>query len=157
VVSTANLVPTGTTEGSWIQRFPIRGSKKKLNRERTNDFGFVLADFLQRLSKSCERADLWRDNIVERFLKEYKLGFNLKDLPLYYRFEKAGVHLIPTVVGKFDHADDRYGRQRLRSVLKKMNDIPMTGKDKLIMVRSKDWGILFDCVGSCTITLDLFL
>lgn len=157
VVSTANLVPPGTSEGTWIQRFQKRKSHKTLKeKDLSNDFGFRMKDFLERLSKSCEKMPYF-DHVVNDFLKEYvDPHFSLDKLPVYYRFEKATVHLIPTVVGKFEHNDERFGRRRVQSILQELKDhpdgtmnVPIHKNDELVMVSVSIFK-LFACVLKCS-------
>jgi hypothetical protein len=108
VVSTANLVSNKTVEGSWIQRFQRRKSKPRSNFRPNNDFGSALQDFLKKQSKAAEDGHMQ----VGDFLSKY-MNFKLKDLSTFYHFEKANVHLIPTIPGSFrsdSNNFEKYGR-----------------------------------------------
>ncbi|KAL3944714.1 MAG: hypothetical protein SGBAC_001184 [Bacillariaceae sp.] len=110
VVSTANLVPSATLEGSWIQRFKrYRGKPRDRKRfSPANNFGFSLQDFLIQLGKASDEGGMR----IDEFLKQY-MNIKLGQFFGLYHFEKASVHLVPTVPGQFrtrDGSAQEYGR-----------------------------------------------
>lgn len=108
VVSTANLVSTKTVEGSWIQRFRRRNSKPNSRFRPNNDFGSTLQDFLRKLSDAGEDGHMTVGDFLSKYMK-----FKLKDLSTSFHFEKATVHLIPTIPGSFrsdSYSYRKYGR-----------------------------------------------
>jgi len=120
IVSTSNLSPQTSTEGSWVQRFePVesmprpshinRGDsggsngnnvrKSNVDHGMPSDFGAVLTDFLKRQSEAAAGGML-----PDVFLRRYVQGLSsgLEALIDRYRFDDAHVHLVSTVPG--DHA-----------------------------------------------------
>jgi len=114
IISTSNLTPQNSTEGSWVQRFEPkeqsspqptnsnRGSdanaKGNVDHGMPSDFGAVLTDFLKRQSEAAAGGML-----PDVFLRRYVSGLSsgLNSLVDQYRFDDAQVHLVSTVPG--DH------------------------------------------------------
>jgi hypothetical protein len=151
VVSTANLTPSITTEGSWVQRFhPHRGRRDELpmakNSRRSaplkNDFGRSLVDFLERSSQSARTGQM----TVDQFLTKY-MNFNLQSLEGRFHFEKAQVQLVPTIPGSFpvDHEDYfKYGRERVAHLLggnmAQCQKFPFSSKKDRLIVQPTSFG-----------------
>lgn len=94
VVSTSNLNPQTSIEGSWVQRFFPR-SKTSSNNGFKNDFGQVLANFLHAHGACAEKGSM----TPQEFLKMF-LGFHsLDNFCAYFDFDQADVFLISTVPG----------------------------------------------------------
>jgi hypothetical protein len=155
VVSTANLTPNKTVEGSWMQRFrakrwPILASATTTTKptsatttsakqqqggaKKKNDFGPVLQDFLDQLSESAVEDQ----PKVDDFLTKY-LPFGLEDLSLRYQFDKAQVHLVPVIPGDWKDKVRKsqrflYGRQRVQSLLQEQEPhLLQSKKDRLVL------------------------
>jgi len=100
VVSTSNLTPQTSTEGSWVQRFEPAdgGDDVDVDHGMPSDFGVVLADFLRRQSDAAAGGML-----PDVFLRRHVPGLSsgLGGLADRYRFDDAQVHLVSTVPG--DH------------------------------------------------------
>ncbi|KAG7373597.1 tyrosyl-DNA phosphodiesterase [Nitzschia inconspicua] len=148
MVTTANLTPTETVEGIWVQRFhPIRKKKredtvssssskssskssstpqkanesKNNNRHRHNDFGTVLQDFLTKLSQASQCT-----NIVDTFMTQH-FGCPLRHFADRFHFYTAQVFLVPVVPGDYHGPTTKqdiyqhhyyYGHQRVQYILK---------------------------------------
>ena len=136
IVSTANLCAFENVEASWIQRFEPGCPNKN-----QNDFGPTLQDFLKQLSSATVPEHVK----VHKFLVKY-LGFRLKDLSTRFLFQKAKVHLIPTIPGEFQKDSTKYtnyGRERIRSILSKMKYVPKSKRDELLIQPTSlggNWG-----------------
>jgi hypothetical protein len=149
VVSTANLTPNKTVEGSWMQRFRARrrpilasttttSAKQQKQQQgganKKNDFGPVLQDFLEQLSESAVEDQ----PKVDDFLTKY-LPFGLGDLSLRYQFDKAQVHLVPVIPGDWKDKVRKsqrflYGRQRVQSLLQEQEPhLLQSKKDRLVL------------------------
>ena len=122
IVTSSNLTPQNSTEGSWIQRFEPRSSAPKLSYVQNgcggvtrsgidnnsasvvdfgmpSDFGIVLQDFLTKQSEATEDGSLSPDVFLRRYVPGSSLG--LSSLADQYRFEEAQVHLVSTVPGDY--------------------------------------------------------
>jgi len=120
IVSTSNLTPQTSTEGSWVQRFePVESMPRPSHNNRgysggnngnnirksnvdhgmPSDFGAVLTDFLKRQSEAA-RGGMLPDVFLRRYVQGLSSG--LEALTDRYRFDDAQVHLVSTVPG--DHA-----------------------------------------------------
>lgn len=144
LVTTANLTPTKTVEGTWIQRFhPVRRRKNQktvsvassTENNHQNDFGAVLQDFVTKLREASERPTLVDEFMVQHF------GCLLSDLAASFHFHTAQVYLVPVVPGdypgpssgKTSNTDNKrqyfYGHQRVQHVLNQMaRDTPRNSK-----------------------------
>lgn len=133
IVSTANLTrTTTTTEGSWIQRFRKLQRRTPYKPPSSNDFGIVLTDFLDKLSQAAVETDVK----VDAFLSKY-LNFGLPELDSYFYFDKAQIHLVPTIPGDWKGRCTKrqpylYGRQRVFDLLKKQG-YPQNEQDRLVV------------------------
>jgi hypothetical protein len=133
IVSTANLTHTTVTEGSWIQRFR-KLQRRTLNKPpSSNDFGIVLTDFLDKLSQAAAVESHVK---VDAFLSKY-LNFGLAELDSYFYFDKAQIHLVPTIPGDWKGRCTKrqpylYGRQRVFDLLKKQA-YPQNEQDRLVV------------------------
>ena len=143
VVSTANLTPTKSVEGSWVQRFRAcrrPNSMPSSKQELKNDFGPVLVDFLQKLSESSVQGQ----TKVDAFLAEY-LGLGWKELLLQFHFDKARVHLVPVVPGDWKGKVHKrkqpflYGRQRVQSIIASQQ-FPIKHKSDLLLMQPTSFG-----------------
>lgn len=124
IVTSSNLTPQNSTEGSWIQRFEPRSSAPKLSYVQNgcggvtrsgidnnnnsasvvdfgmpSDFGIVLQDFLTKQADAAEEGSLSPDVFLRRYVPGLSLG--LSSLADQYRFEEAQVHLVSTVPGDY--------------------------------------------------------
>ena len=145
MVSTANLTPTKTVEGTWVQRFrPVRNrSAHMINTANSgvNDFGVVLQDFLSKISDAAV-AD--NPNLVDEFMTQH-FPCSLSDLSQRFHFEAAQVHLVPIIPGDYQSPvktkkDKRqqpspsrfyYGHQRVRYILQEFaRNAPQVNKHK---------------------------
>ena len=113
IVTSSNLTPQNSTEGSWIQRFEPRSSAPKLSYVQNgcggvtrsgidnksasvvdfgmpSDFGVVLQDFLTKQAEAAEEGSLSPDVFLRRYVPGLSLG--LSSLADQYRFEEAQVH-----------------------------------------------------------------
>ena len=94
VISTSNLKPQSSIEGSWVQRFFPR-SKTHSNNGFKNDFGLVLANFLHAHGACAEKGSTTPQEFIKRFL-----GFDsLDDFCSYFDFDQAEVFLVSTIPG----------------------------------------------------------
>jgi len=122
IVTSSNLTPQNSTEGSWIQRFEPRSTAPKLSYVQNgcggvtrsgidnssasvvdfgmpSDFGVVLQDFLTKQAEAAEEGSLSPDVFLRRYVPGLSLG--LSSLADQYRFEEAQVHLVSTVPGDY--------------------------------------------------------
>ena len=133
IVSTANLTRTNTAEGSWIQRFRKLQRRTLHKPPSSNDFGIVLTDFLDKLSQAAAAESHVK---VDDFLSKY-LHIGLAELDSYFYFDKAQIHLVPTIPGDWKGRCTKrqpylYGRQRVFDLLKKQA-CPQNEEDRLVV------------------------
>lgn len=99
VVSTANLSVPLSNDASWVQRFPPASQSQQQGQaapsSKSNDFGAVLANFLQCQMLATAPAQLTAHGFVQRYL-QWK---SLVDLERRFDYRAAQVHLIATVPG----------------------------------------------------------
>jgi hypothetical protein len=112
VVSTSNLTtPKGSVDGIWVQRFfPVTKNdttrpKKKMPERRMDgsDFGYVLADFLQKQSNAARVGQMLPLEFMQHYVNlssdsTASLESCLADA---YQFEASQVHLIATIPGDY--------------------------------------------------------
>lgn len=136
VVSTANLVKTQTTEGSWVQKFSPRDPRsfpRNSSISSENDFGTTLTDFLKQLSKAVAAKKSPNDDMaISTFLSKY-LNLKLDDLGKSFQFQKAKVHLVPIIPGNFPLNHKKYGRRRVESILENLMHVPTSNTDELLI------------------------
>lgn len=134
VISTANLTPSRTTEGTWVQRFSAnrrfqhqrsRGDSTKRPVAIGNDFGVVLQDFIEKLDGVTPAVD------IADFFDRY-MNVSLAQLAPSFHFEKAQVHLVSVVPGHFKPNCHLYGRQRVHAILQREALVQSTD-DKLVL------------------------
>jgi Tyrosyl-DNA phosphodiesterase len=159
LISTANLIPTKTVEGTWVQRFhPVRKRHQentttpRNNNNHRNDFGMVLQDFLIKLSDAAECPTAVNDFMEKHF------DCSLQELHSKFHFHAAQAYLVPVVPGDYpgpasNPKSDKpqqfyYGHQRVRYILNKMaKDTPRNSKkthdpsksDRLVL-QPTSWG-----------------
>jgi len=105
IISTSNLTPQNSTEGSWVQRFePIVATGSGCNTKGSvdfgmpSDFGAVLTDFLGKQSEAAA-GGMMPDVFLRRYVSGLSSGLNA--LSERYRFDEAQVHLVSTVPGDY--------------------------------------------------------
>jgi len=163
IVTTHNLTPQKTVDGTWCQRFQRKAEsdrRRNVNKwSKTmkcdgSDFGWVLADFLHKCGIGASKGNI----LPEQFLRTY-LGFEtLNDFRSCFWFEKSEVQLIATVPGIHrgmrcqKHGNGRknsgttertylYGPQRVCDVLRRQSKLSkpwispdiLSSKDKLLI------------------------
>ncbi|KAL7546022.1 hypothetical protein ACHAWF_009367 [Thalassiosira exigua] len=123
IVSTSNLSPQTSIDGSWVQRFEPRDSAKGSSASlrpggggaeddvdfgMPSDFGAVLVDFLAKQSTAAAAGSMPPDVFLRRCCG---LDAGLDSLADRYRFEDAQVHLVSTVPGDYVGGLPREGRR----------------------------------------------
>ena len=138
IISSANLTPQNSTEGTWVQRFypqspGSKPSSSNVDYGMPSDFGHVLSDFLEKQSEAAEggRGTMLPDVFLRRYAG---LASGLSSLSDQYRFNEAQVHLVSTVPGDYisglpknSHRVDAtykpritYGAQRVSFILSRI-------------------------------------
>jgi hypothetical protein len=152
IVSTSNLSPQKSLEGSWVQRFEPNeinkgdfggfeggGSSKTngcIDYGMPSDFGAILTDFLTKQSDAAASGGMPPDVFLRRYVPGLSSGLNA--LAKKYRFVDAQVHLVSTVPGNYvsgipknAHRDPSakyykprlsYGPQRVSYILSRILD-----------------------------------
>ncbi|KAL3759347.1 hypothetical protein ACHAWU_002360 [Discostella pseudostelligera] len=152
IVSTSNLSPQRSLEGSWVQRFEPNeinkvgsggsgvgdGSKTNgyIDYGMPSDFGAILTDFLTKQSDAAASGGMLPDVFLRRYVPGLSSGLNV--LAEKYRFTDAQVHLVSTVPGDYvsgipknAHRDPSatyykprlsYGPQRVSYILSRILD-----------------------------------
>ena len=143
IISTSNLTPQNSLDGSWVQRFEPKSSLPRptyINNGSGNsdgvdvgmpsDFGVVLTDFLKKQSEAAASGTMMPDVFLRRYVSGLSSGLN--SLSDHYHFDDAQVHLVSTVPG--DHVSGlpfratslgkvSYGPQRVQFILSRiLND-----------------------------------
>ena len=102
IISSSNLTPQNSTEGTWVQRFEPNqsgsGNTGKVDYGMASDFGHILTDFLQKQSEAAEDGSLSPDIFLRRYAG---LTSGLNSLSEQYQFDKSQVHLVSTVPGDY--------------------------------------------------------
>lgn len=167
VVSTANLNGSGTTDGSWVQRFPTSASAAAAavaNGQSSssaavvveNDFGAVLHDFITKQSQACDKGAM----TPRQFWKKHCPTQSLQD---GWDYSNAQADLIPHVPGDFPVDDETildsqeenvetkdtqrflYGRQRVRYLLKKRTaTLPRLSSEDRLLLQPTSFGADWD-------------
>jgi hypothetical protein len=148
LITTANMTPTRTVEGTWVQRFkPVKNTARNHSGKGNNDFGMVLQDFLSKISDAAEHQGIVHEFVSRHFPR------SLTHLATAFHFEAAQVHLVPIIPGDYSSPvkakidkkrQDKtkrqsmpkpprffYGHQRVRYVLQEFaKDAPQLCKHK---------------------------
>ena len=102
VVSTDNLTPPNSVDGTWVQRFTPNKTRHVPSTKTSNPFGRVLADFILKQSLASAIGHV----TPLGFLQRHFGCRQLHDLEKRFEFDQAQVALIATVPGVFPILDN---------------------------------------------------